>query len=68
MLFNKETFYPDIEVKSINLHDTRRELPDKAMEGDKGNKGEGEKRVEKESGIKIGKRSGKRFENFEKGV
>ena len=36
MLFNKDTFYPDIEVKSSNLHDTRHELPDKVMEGDLG--------------------------------
>ena len=36
VLFNKDTFYLDIEVKSINLHDTRRELPDKVMEGDPG--------------------------------
>ena len=34
MLFNKETFLPDIEVKSLYFHDTRRELPDKVMEGD----------------------------------
>ena len=27
-------FYPNIEVKSLQLHDTRRELPDKVMEGD----------------------------------
>ena len=36
MLFNKETFYPDIEVKSLYFHDTRREWPDKVMEGDQG--------------------------------
>ena len=36
MLFNKDTFYPDIEVKSIYLHDTRRELSDKVVEGDQG--------------------------------
>ena len=34
VLFNKDTFYTDIEVKSIYLHDTRREFPDKVMEGD----------------------------------
>ena len=34
VLFNKDTFYTDIEVKSNYLHDTRRELPDKVMEGD----------------------------------
>ena len=32
VLFNKDTF----EVKSIYLHDTRRELPDKVMEGGQG--------------------------------
>ena len=36
ILRNKDTFYPDIEVKSIYLHDTRRELLDKVMEGDQG--------------------------------
>ena len=36
MLFNKDTFYPVIEVNSIYLHDTRRELPDQVMEGDPG--------------------------------
>ena len=36
ILFNKDTIYPDIEVKSFYLHDTRRELPDKVMEGDQG--------------------------------
>ena len=30
------TFFPDVKVKSIYLHDTRRELPDKMMEGDSG--------------------------------
>ena len=34
LLFNKDTFYPDAEVKSIYLHDTRRDLPDQVMEGD----------------------------------
>ena len=29
-------FFPDVKVKSIFLHDTRRELPDKTMEGDSG--------------------------------
>ena len=33
ILFNKDTLYPDIEVKSIYLHDFRRELLDKVMEG-----------------------------------
>ena len=35
-LFNKDIFYPDIGVKSICLHDTRRDLPDQIMEGDQG--------------------------------
>ena len=34
VLFNKDTFFPDVKVKSIYLHDTRRELPDKVMERD----------------------------------
>ena len=34
ILFNKDTFYTNIEVKSLYLHDTRRDLPDKVMEGD----------------------------------
>ena len=33
ILFNKDTFYPNIDVKSIYLHDTRRDLPDQVMEG-----------------------------------
>ena len=36
VLFNKDTFYPNYEVKSLYLHDTRREVPDKVMEGDQG--------------------------------
>ena len=36
VLFNKDTFYHDVEVKSMYLHDTRRELPDKVMEGGQG--------------------------------
>ena len=36
MLFNKDTFYPNIEVKSLYLHDIRLGLPDKVMEGDRG--------------------------------
>ena len=36
VLFNKNTFFPDVEVKSIYFHDTWRELPDKVMEGDQG--------------------------------
>ena len=35
VLFNKDTF-PEVEVKSIYLHHTRRELSDKVMEGDQG--------------------------------
>ena len=36
ILFNKDTFYPNIDVKSIYLHDTRRDLPDQGMEGEQG--------------------------------
>ena len=36
ILFNKDTFYPNIDVKSIYLHDTRRDLPDQVREGDQG--------------------------------
>ena len=36
MLFNKDTFYPDISVKSIYLHDTRRVLQDHIVEGEHG--------------------------------
>ena len=36
MLFNKDTFFSDVKVKSIDLHDTRRELPDKVIDGDSG--------------------------------
>ena len=36
ILFNKDTFYPNIDVKSIYLHDTRRDLPDQVVEGDQG--------------------------------
>ena len=36
MLFNKDTSFHDVKVKSIYLHDTRRELPDEVMEGDSG--------------------------------
>ena len=35
-LVSKDTFYPEFEVKSIYLHDPRRELPDIVMEGDQG--------------------------------
>ena len=36
ILFNEDTFYPNIDVKSIYLHDTRRDLPDQVMEGEQG--------------------------------
>ena len=36
VLFNKDTFCPDVKVKSMYLHDTRRDLPGKVMEGDQG--------------------------------
>ena len=36
VFFNKDTFFPDVKVKSIYLHDVRRVLPDKVMEGDSG--------------------------------
>ena len=36
VLFNKDTFFPDVKVKSIYLHDIRRLLPDKVVEGDSG--------------------------------
>ena len=36
ILFNKDTFYPNIDVKSIYLHDTKRDLPDQVMEGEQG--------------------------------
>ena len=36
ILFNKDAFHPNIDVKSIYLHDTRRDLPDHVMEGDQG--------------------------------
>ena len=35
ILFNKDTFHPNIEVKSLCLHDTRRDLPVQVMEGDR---------------------------------
>ena len=34
ILFNKDTFYPSIDVAPIYLHDTRRDLPDQVMEGE----------------------------------
>ena len=36
ILFNKDTIYPNIDVKSIYLHDTRRDLPDQVVEGEQG--------------------------------
>ena len=36
ILFNKDTFFPNIDVRSIYLHDTRRDLPDQVMEGEQG--------------------------------
>ena len=34
VLFNKDTFYPDISVKAIYLHDTRRSVQDHIVEGE----------------------------------
>ena len=36
ILFNKDTFYPDISVKSIYIHDTRRCEQDQIVEGEQG--------------------------------
>ena len=36
VLFNKDIFYPDISVKSIYLHDTRRGVQDHIVEGEHG--------------------------------
>ena len=36
LLFNKDTFYPNVDVKSIYIHDTRRDLPDHVMERKQG--------------------------------
>ena len=36
ILFNKDTFYLDISVKSIYLHDTWRGVPDQVVEGEQG--------------------------------
>ena len=36
VLFNMDTFYANVDVKSICLPDTRRDLPDQVMEGDQG--------------------------------
>ena len=32
ILYNKDTFYPNVDVKSSYLHDTRRDLADQVME------------------------------------
>ena len=36
ILFNKDTFYPNVDVKSIYLHDIRQDLPEQVMEGEQG--------------------------------
>ena len=36
ILFNKDTFYLNVDVKSIYLHDTRRGLPDQIIEDEHG--------------------------------
>ena len=36
ILFNKDTFYPDISVKSVYLHDTRRGVQDQVVEREQG--------------------------------
>ena len=36
ILFNEDTFYPDITVKSLYLHDTKRGLQDQVVEGEQG--------------------------------
>ena len=36
VLFNKDTIYANVDVKSIYLHDTRRTLPDHVVEGEHG--------------------------------
>ena len=36
VLFNKDTFFPDVKDTSIYLHDNRNDLPDKVREGDSG--------------------------------
>ena len=36
ILFNKDTFHHDINVKSTYLHDTRRGVPDQIIEGEQG--------------------------------
>ena len=34
ILFNQDIFYPNIDVKSIYLRDTRRDLPNQVVEGE----------------------------------
>ena len=36
VLLKKDTFYTNVNVKSIYLHDTRRGFPDQVMEGEQG--------------------------------
>ena len=36
ILLNEDTFHPNIDVKSIYLHDTRRDLLDQVIEGEQG--------------------------------
>ena len=36
ILFNKDTFYSDVDVKSIYVHDTRRDLPAQVIAGEQG--------------------------------
>ena len=36
ILFNEDAFYPNVDVKSIFFHDTRRDLPDQVMDGEHG--------------------------------
>ena len=36
ILYNKDNLYSNIDVKSMYLHDTRRDLPDQVMEGEQG--------------------------------
>ena len=36
VLFKRDTFYPNVEVESIYLHDARRDLLDQVMEGEQG--------------------------------
>ena len=36
ILFIKDTFHPNVDVKAIDFHDTRRGLADQVMEGEQG--------------------------------